>query len=111
LSNYYKGSKKTENGKRKAENFFVFVAFNGIRAYALNGMRTLQECLMATLFLSFYVIQRPTGAHAIECHFFSSIAKKSKIISNFVVQSSDCRHNYAESVSLFSLNELRKFDL
>ena len=33
----------------------------------------------------------------------------SKIISKFVVQSLDCRHNYAESVSLFSLGESGKF--
>ena len=32
-----------------------------------------------------------------------------KIVVIFVVQSSDCGHNYAESVSLFSKVECRKF--
>ena len=38
-----------------------------------------------------------------------TIMQLSKIISKFALQSSDCRHNYAESVSLFSQTKCRKF--
>ncbi len=52
---------------------------NGLSALNGTGVATQSaDCLMTTLFLSFYVIQRPAGAHVIECHFFSSIAKNQK---------------------------------
>ena len=54
------------------------MALNNKRAFSPKWQQmTAQsaDCLMTTLFLSFYVIQRPTGAHAIECHFSPLLQK------------------------------------